>query len=72
MFCDVFLQVDKLISLSGINFEPTGWLNVMDLPAKLLEILEMYTISKIITKGLLTVKLNNNINLNLQKDSCCV
>lgn len=70
MFCDVFLQVD--ISLSGINFEPIGWLNVMDRPAKLLEILEVYTISKIITEGLLTIKLNNNINLNLQKDSCCV
>ena len=31
----------------------------------------MYSISKIITKGPLTIKANNNSTLNLQKDSCC-
>lgn len=48
----------------------------MDLPSNLLQIPEMYIISKILQKDF-TIKVNNNIttcnfNLNLQKDSCTV
>lgn len=58
----MYLHFYKLTSLSDYW---GNWLNVMDLPSKSLGILEKYIISKIMTKGNITILVPVIFNLNL-------